>query len=419
MEADAPANGRVEAGRHRALARPKRIADRLRRLAVRHPTVTRLAGAGVLLLLTVMITATPERSAFTPTAVVTAAVVTASFVVIPALRWPVWLIPALATAGVIAAMPSAAADSPARTALIVAMFLFAVRTEKVTVVVATVTASVASVLTGTAVATVYGRAEFGDVEVVPWVVAAAALGQAVRANRARRAMLVERAVRAELGREEEARHRVQVERLRIARELHDAVGHQVALINVQAGAMTLLLDRHDLARARQSLDHIQNAGEAALAELKLTVGLLRQPGEREPVEPAGRLSRLDELIASFTATGLRVTCDVTSPATSLPDAVDLTAYRLIQESLTNTAKHAAGTSASVRLEFRPGTLALTVEDDGPAIAAVTPETGAMGHGLIGMRERAAALDGRFSAGPRPEGGFRVTAELPILAGAAA
>ena len=401
------------------VAYPKRLAERLRRLGATHPTAARVAGAGILLLLTVMITTRPDGSAFTPTASVTAVLVTASFVVAPALRWPAWLIPAIATAGVIAAMPSAAIDSPARAALVLAMFLFSLRSDKIAVIVATVAVSVALFLAGSVVATAYNRIELQDVEVLPWVLASAALGQAIRANRAGRAMLEDRARRAERGREAEARHRVQAERLRIARELHDAVGHQVALINVQAGAMTLLLDRNDLGRARQSLEHIQDASEAALVELKLTVGLLRQPGDHEPVEPAGRLSRLDELIASFTAAGLRVTYDVTGQAGPLPEAVDFTAYRLIQESLTNTAKHAAGTSTSIRLDFRPGTLTLTVEDDGPSVPAAGQPIigGTLGHGIIGMRERAAALGGRLSAGPRPEGGFRVTAELPTLAGA--
>ncbi|GAA0275203.1 sensor histidine kinase [Cryptosporangium japonicum] len=421
MRADEPVGGRFVAAKRRAVVDPERVADRLRRFAVTRPTATRLIGVGVLVLLSAIITATPDPSAFTPTAIVTGVVVAASFVVIPALHWPAWLIPAIATAGVIAATPSEATDSPARSALILAIFLFSWRSDNVLAVVVTTAASVAAVLASGAVATVYGHIGWDDLEVLPWVVAAAALGQAVRANQARRAVLVERARRAELGREIEARHRVQAERLRIARELHDAVGHQVALINVQAGAMTLLLDRYDLDRARQSLEHIQNASESALSELRLTVGLLRQPGEQEPVEPAGRLSRLDELIASFTATGLRVACHVTGPAGPLPDAVDLTAYRLIQESLTNTAKHAAGTSASVRLDFRPGILTLTVEDDGPAIrtGSRVAATGTIGHGIIGMRERAAALGGRLSAGPRPEGGFRVTAELPTLAGATA
>src|SRR5260370_3136071 len=176
-------------------------------------------------------------------------------------------------------------------------------------------------------------------------------------------MLEERARRAEDGREQEARRRVQQERLRIARDLHDAVGHHVALISVQAGAMGYLLGT-DLAKARESLAHIRRAGEGALGEVRVTVGLLRQPGDREPVEPAGGLGRLDELIVSFAATGLRVTCDVTGQVRQLPEAVDLTAYRLIQESLTNTAKHAAGTSASVRLAFRPGGLALAAGGGG-------------------------------------------------------
>jgi signal transduction histidine kinase len=206
---------------------------------------------------------------------------------------------------------------------------------------------------------------------------------------------------------------VQQERLRIARELHDAVGHHVALISVQAGAMGYLLDT-DPAKARESLAHIQRASEAALEELRLTVGLLRQPGEHEPMEPAGGLGRLDELIASFAATGLQVSCEVTGQARQLPEATDLTAYRLIQESLTNTAKHAAGTSASVRLAFRPGALALAVEDDGPPAGdrAAGPGTGEEGHGIIGMRERATALGGWLTAGPRTGGGFRVLAELP-------
>src|SRR4029077_2228955 len=132
--------------------------------------------------------------------------------------------------------------------------------------------------------------------------------------------------------------RVHEERLQIARELHDAVGHQVALISVQAGGMSYLLGTPltgpAQAKARESLAHIQQASEAALEELRLTVGLLRQPGDHEPVEPAGRLARLNELIGSFAATGLRVACHVAGTARPLPEATDLTAYRVIQESLT-------------------------------------------------------------------------------------
>ena len=203
-----------------------------------------------------------------------------------------------------------------------------------------------------------------------------------------------------------------------------------------------------LAKARESLGHIQRASEAALEELRLTVGLLRQPGEREPTEPAAGLARLEELIGSFAATGLKVTCEVIGQARPLPEAVDLTAYRLIQESLTNTTKHAAGACASVRLTYRPGVLALAVEDDGPharddddgpparrddgaghdgAIRRCYPGgaaglagagNGEVGHGLIGMRERAAVVGGWVSAGPH-DGGFLVLAELPLPIGTAA
>ena len=172
---------------------------------------------------------------------------------------------------------------------------------------------------------------------IPALAVVATAGLAVRVRRGQKAMLEEK-------REHDAWLRIHSERLRIARDLHDAVGHQVALISVQAGAMGYLLDT-DPGKARESLAHIQQASEAALEELRLAVGLLRQPGDSEPTEPAGGLGRLDELIGSFAATGLNVTCNVTGQARPLPEAVDLTAYRVIQESLTNTAKHAAGASA--------------------------------------------------------------------------
>jgi signal transduction histidine kinase len=171
--------------------------------------------------------------------------------------------------------------------------------------------------------------------------------------------------------------------------------------------MRYILDA-DPAKARESLEHIQRASEAVLEELRLAVGLLRQPGDREPVEPATGLARLEELIESFSATGLHVTCQVTGQVRPLPEATDLTAYRVIQESLTNTAKHAAGAAVSLRLAYQPGTLAIGVEDDGPP-ASAEPTAG---HGIIGMRERAAALGGWLKAGPRDGGGFQVRAELP-------
>jgi signal transduction histidine kinase len=334
---------------------------------------------------------------------------------VPILRWPPWLLVAVTAAGAFAAMATGASDALASSALLAGLLVFSLRSERTPVIVATV-AELGVLGAGALLSGPRSKTGLSDLSVLPWLVVVAAIGQAVRARRAQKAMLEERARRVEESREQQARQRIRDERLRIARELHDAVGHHVALISVQAGAMGYLLDT-DLGKARDSLAHIQQASEAALEELRLTVGLLRQPGDTEPTEPAGRLARLGELIDSFTATGLRVTCDVTGEVRQLPEAVDLTAYRLIQESLTNTAKHAAGASASVRLAFLPKILSLVIEDDGSPDAAVTGgdveiSTGT-GHGIVGMRERAAALGGSLCAGPRSGGGFRVLAELPV------
>ncbi|HEX5995742.1 MAG TPA: sensor histidine kinase [Jiangellales bacterium] len=252
--------------------------------------------------------------------------------------------------------------------------------------------------------------------VLLWAALAVTTGSAARSHRAHLAEADERARRAEQAREDEANRRVAEERLRIARELHDAIGHHVALINVQAGALAYLLDDEDRAQARESVAHIQRASEEALEDLRLTVGLLREPGlePAEPAEPVPGLDQLEELIRSFAGAGLRVTREVTGQARPLSEAVELTAYRVIQESLTNTRKHADCDTAVVRLGYAPGALSLAVEDDGRSVAQGgrrMPE----GHGIVGMRERVAALGGRLSAGPGPEGGYRVFAELPLRA----
>jgi signal transduction histidine kinase len=250
-----------------------------------------------------------------------------------------------------------------------------------------------------------------------WAALAVTTGSASQSHRGYIAEVEKRARRAEQDREQEADRRVAEERLRIARDLHDAVGHHVALINVQAGAMACLLDDEDLVRARESLTHIQRASAEALDELRLTVGLLREPGAAEPAEPAEPtpgLDRLEELICSFANTGLRVTREVTGQARPLPEAVELTAYRVIQESLTNTRKHARCDAAVIRLEYTPGALSLAVEDEGRPVPVIdAPRHPPAGHGVVGMRERVAALGGQLSAGPRPGGGYRVFAELPL------
>lgn len=255
---------------------------------------------------------------------------------------------------------------------------------------------------------------FTGYTVLLWATLAVAVGKGVRSHRAYVAEVEDRARRAEQAKEDEANRRVGEERVRIARELHDVIGHHVALISVQAGALSLLLAPGQ-AEAMESVTHIQQASADALDDLRLTVGLLRDPGAGEPVEPpqpVAGLGRLDELIGSFASTGLEVTQEVTGQERPLPEPVSLTAYRVIQESLTNTRKHSATGSALVRLGYAPGALRVAVEDAGSARPPAGGR-GQQGHGIIGMRERVTALGGRLSAGPRPEGGFRVVAELPL------
>ncbi|PWI43342.1 two-component sensor histidine kinase [Streptomyces sp. ICBB 8177] len=257
--------------------------------------------------------------------------------------------------------------------------------------------------------------------VLAWTGLAAACGDAVRSRRAYVAAVEERAVRAERTREEEARRRVAEERMRIARELHDVVAHHIALVNVQAGVAAHVMERRP-DQARQALAHVREASRSALDELRATVGLLRQAGDPEaPMEPAPKLADLDHLVERFTHAGLAVEVVRDESGGALPATVDLTAYRVIQESLTNVHKHAgAGARAEVRIVRDATGLEVTVEDDGTGegrTADAVPAGG--GHGLMGMRERAAALGGICHAGPRAEGGFRVFVRLPSAGYAAA
>jgi signal transduction histidine kinase len=237
---------------------------------------------------------------------------------------------------------------------------------------------------------------------------AVAAGDASRNRRAYLTEVEERAHRAEHDREEQARRRVTEERLRIARDLHDALGHQLALINVQAG-VTAYVAGDQPTPVLQALTSIRQASRAALHELRDTIGLLREPGEPlAPTEPAIGLAALDDLVASFRGCGVDITVDVEGAVRELAPAADRTAYRVVQESLTNVCKHAAPATARLCLAYQPTELHITVDDDG-----AQPGEATTGHGITGMRERAVAVGGSLSAGPRPGGGFRVHATLPV------
>ncbi|MEU8955718.1 histidine kinase [Streptomyces sp. NPDC048518] len=266
-----------------------------------------------------------------------------------------------------------------------------------------------------------------------WTGMAAAAGDAVRSRRAFVDAIRERAERAERTREEEARRRVAEERLRIARDLHDVVAHHIALVNVQAGVAAHVMDRRP-DQAKEALAHVRDASRSALNELRATVGLLRQSGDPEaPTEPAPGLHRLDELVETFRNAGLPVEVALGQVGLDLAAAVDLAAFRIIQEALTNVQRHAGQAAKAEVSVVRVGpNVEVTVIDDGPGSEGSDRKTGDRetgdkaagdgeagqgesrgGHGLIGMRERATALGGSCSAGPRYGGGFRVHAILPV------
>ncbi|MEV5142980.1 sensor histidine kinase [Streptomyces sp. NPDC052727] len=254
--------------------------------------------------------------------------------------------------------------------------------------------------------------------VLAWTGIGATAGDAVRSRRAVVQAIRDRAERAERTREEEARRRVAEERLRIARDLHDVVAHHIALVNVQAGVAAHVMDKRP-DQAKEALAHVREASRSALDELRATVGLLRQSGDPEaPTEPAPGLSRLEELADTFRSAGLPVSVARADQGTELPAAVDLAAYRIVQEALTNVRKHAGPEAEAEVSVVRVGpNVEVTVLDDGPgkpgaAEAGRTPEAGG-GHGLLGMRERVTALGGTLTTGPRYGGGFRVHAILPV------
>ena len=211
-------------------------------------------------------------------------------------------------------------------------------------------------------------------------------------------------------REEQARRAVDAERLRIARELHDVVAHTMATINVQASVAAHVIERQP-DQAAQALEVIKRASKEGLRELRGILNVLRQADEGDDRSPAPRLAQLDALVENATRAGLPTSVTVTGQARTLAPTVDLTAYRIVQESLTNALRYAGPTTAQVTLSYTDQDLHVEVLDGGRGRVDGTPE--GAGHGIAGMRERAEAAGGTLVAGPRPEGGFRVQARLPL------
>jgi signal transduction histidine kinase len=245
-----------------------------------------------------------------------------------------------------------------------------------------------------------------------------ALADAVRNRRAYVAAVEERARRAEESREREASRRVSDERLRIARELHDVLAHHIAVINVQAGVAGHLMDRQP-EQAREALDHVRSAARSVLSEMQAVVSVLREPDAgaepAEPAEPLPGMDRIDDLLDRFRSLGLQIDTVVSGAPTPLPAAVDLVAYRTVQESLTNVGKHAGRAPVIVEFDYRPEVFAVTVTNEPTGPGAVPPSGSATqgGFGLIGMRERVGSIGGRLTAAPTSDGGFVTAVTLPL------
>jgi signal transduction histidine kinase len=254
-------------------------------------------------------------------------------------------------------------------------------------------------------------------------VMSAALGESARSRRVIAAEARERAEWAERTREEEARARVDAERLRIAREVHDTVAHSIAIINVQAGVTAHVLDKRP-ERVRETLVAIEQTSSQALQEMRSILGVLRDGNDGRAPHPG--LGQIDELVAKARDAGLDIKLEGMSPAAALPSAVGSAVYRILQESITNVIRHVGPTGVTVRMDYGVDLLDIRVTDEGRRDApndmdqrrrAGSPTSGGgpiqPGRGILGMRERCELLGGELDARPIPGGGFEVTARLPL------
>jgi signal transduction histidine kinase len=333
-------------------------------------------------------------------------------------RWPLAVL-AVSTAAVVGYtllgyVNGAALLAPAAAVYAIATNLSVLRTLVASAV------TLAALLAASASTNPFGSATGGPVVVLPVLIAATCLGGIAVANR--RAFVASIQARADA----EAARRLDDERLRIARELHDVVAHTMATINVQASAAAMVLTERPEAAA-ESVQAIRTASKNGLRELRAILNVLRQADDAEPTAPTPGLAQVDTLIAGANQAGLPTTLTVTGEAAALPAGVDLAAYRIIQESLTNAIRHAGPATATVSLTYRVGALLIEVADTGRGVPSASardvsnahgsgqasPWQAGVGHGLVGMRERATAAGGTLEAGPAPGGGFRVGATLPF------
>ncbi|MGW6025370.1 sensor histidine kinase [Streptomyces sp. NPDC055099] len=296
--------------------------------------------------------------------------------------------------------------------VMVALYALAVRGDRRrtlrTAVVAALVSGTVSVIAGKDVAQPQGA----PLLEMLWPLVPLLLGEVVRGRQELLQEYAERAERAEADREREARRKVDQERVRIARELHDVIAHTVSAMTVQAGlALDALDSRPEVART--AMRQVRTSGKEAVRELRTTVGVLREGRHTAAAAPAPRLAQLDELVEGVRGTGPRISLHTDTGGRELPQLVELAAYRIVQEALTNVIKHADARHVAVSVAVVGEGLAVEITDDGPERSVDSGE----GYGLIGMRERATTMGGDLEAGPLRGGGWRVRAVLPVEGGA--
>jgi signal transduction histidine kinase len=336
-----------------------------------------------------------------------------------------WPVPVLAVVTVAVGYLTAMGRAPLATDLMLGMasYMVAVRLPRTPAVIALVAAE-AAILAGLLTASVTAHAE---TVMLHSMLAAAAMwfvGAGVRERRRYRAGVAEQAERHQRDEAGRARLALQEERLRIARELHDVLAHSLSVVTVHAG-VGRRVGATQPAEALRALRTVEEASRAALDELRRVLSLLRsddEPGETdhsgEPglaLAPVPGLADLDGLTTLVEKAGTPVRVDVTGDVAAVSPAAGLTAYRIVQEALTNVVRHAPGAKATVRVSIAGGGVRIRVTDTGPATTAEMAGAVAAGHGIVGMRERAAIFGGTLDAGPLPGGGFQVTASLPVQA----
>ena len=327
-------------------------------------------------------------------------------------RWPVAVL-VVSTAAVTAWTLLGYVNGAVLLAPVIALYAVATRV-RVRWAIALGVATLAVLMTATAARNPFGHISGGGFYLIPALVAAALFGGIALASR--RDYVASIQARAE----DAAQRRIDEERLRIARELHDVVAHTMATINVQAGAaIHVAADRPEA--ATNALRAIRGASKEGLRELRAILNVLRQADEADSTVPAPGLAQIDELITSTRSAGLATTLAVTGNRRPLPPEVDLAAYRIVQESLTNVIRHAGPAAATVSIGYSGAELRIEVADTGRGVPGAenastenaSAENVGGGHGLAGMRERAASVGGSVQAGPGRGGGFLVTARLPL------